>query len=62
MAFDKPVILRATEAAATDLLAWLRRERLLQDPDEAHVQGHALAWYCERWIAPSPPYGLSSSG
>jgi Domain of unknown function (DUF4158) len=27
----------ATEAGATDLLAWLRREMLPQNPDEAHV-------------------------
>ena len=27
-----------TEADATDLLAWLRREMRPQDPDEAHVQ------------------------
>jgi hypothetical protein len=53
---------RATEADATDLLAWLRREMLPQDPDEAHVQDDALAWYRERRIAPSPPYRLSSSG
>ncbi len=53
---------RATEADATDLLAWLRRERLPQDPDEAHVQDYALAWYRERRIEPSPPYRLSSSG
>jgi hypothetical protein len=52
----------ATEADATDLLAWLRREMLPQDPDGAHVQDDALAWYCERRIAPAPPYGLSSSG
>jgi hypothetical protein len=53
---------RATAADATDLLAWLRREMLPQDPDEAHVQDSALAWYRERRIEPSPPYGLSSSG
>jgi Domain of unknown function (DUF4158) len=53
---------RATAADATDLLAWLRREMLPQDPDEAHVQDYALAWYRERRIEPSPPYRLSSSG
>jgi hypothetical protein len=35
---------RAIAADATDLLAWLRREMLPQDPDEAHVQDNALAW------------------
>jgi hypothetical protein len=53
---------RATEADATDLLAWLRREMLPQGPDGAHVQDDALAWYYERRIEPAPPYRLSSSG
>ena len=52
----------ATEADATDLLAWLSREMLPRDPDGAHVQDYALAWYRERRIEPSPPYSLSSSG
>jgi hypothetical protein len=34
---------RATEAHTPDLLAWRRRERLPRDPDDAHVQGYALA-------------------
>jgi hypothetical protein len=53
---------RATEADATDLLAWLRRDMLPQDPDEARVQDDAPAWDRERRIAPAPPYRLSSSG
>jgi hypothetical protein len=53
---------RATAADATDLLAWLRREMLPQDPDEAYGQDDALAWYRERRIEPAPPYSLSSSG
>jgi hypothetical protein len=50
------------EANASDLPAWLRREVLPQDPDEAHVQDYALAWHREGRIEPSPPYSLSSSG
>jgi hypothetical protein len=53
---------RATEADAPDLPAWLRQEMLPQDPDGVHVQDYAMAWYRERRIGPSPPYGLSSSG
>jgi len=53
---------RASVQDTTDLLAWLRREMLPQDPDEAHVQDYALAWYRERRIKPLPPYRLSSSG
>ena len=43
---------RAPEADATGLLAWLRREMLPQDPDAAHGQDDALAWYHERRIEP----------
>src|SRR5262245_44354729 len=53
---------RATEADATDLLAWLCREMLPQDPDEADVQDYALAQYRDRRIEPSPPYCLTPSG
>jgi Domain of unknown function (DUF4158) len=52
---------RATEADATDLLAWLRREMLPQDPDEAHVQDYALAWYRERRIEPPASASLRRS-
>ena len=53
---------RATEADATDLLAWLRWEMLPPGPDEAHVQDDALAWDRARRIEPAPPYRRSSSG
>jgi Domain of unknown function (DUF4158) len=45
---------RATAADAIDLLAWLRREMLPQDRDEAHVQDSALAWYREGGLSPHP--------
>jgi len=52
---------RATEADATHLVAWLRREMLPQDPDEAHVQDYALAWYRERRIEPPTSASLRRS-
>jgi hypothetical protein len=52
---------RTTEADATHLLAWLRREMLPQDPDEAHVQDYALSWYRERRIEPPTSASLRRS-
>jgi hypothetical protein len=49
---------RATEADATHLLAWLRREILPQDLDEAHIQESALASYRERQIEPPTSVSL----